>query len=123
MEVSLLPNPINAVEAIKQAAMEAVEAGKTVQFRFGTVLSPDPLEIDLEQKMTLKAANLILTRNVTDYETEVTVIWTTESADGHTHQLSGRKPLTVHNKLKPGERVLLARIQGGTRFLVLDRVE
>lgn len=118
----MLPEPINAIEAIKKAACEAVEAGKTVQFRFGTVLSPDPLEIETEQKITLKAANLIITRDFTDYDLEITIDWNTETADGHTHSVSGRKKITVHNKLKAGEKVLLSRIQGGGRFLVLARI-
>lgn len=40
----------------------------------------------------------------------------------HSHSYSGRKTFTVHNGLKLGEKVILIRIQGGQKFVVLDRM-
>lgn len=49
----------------------------------------------------------------------------TDSASGriaaHAHGYKGRKTFTVHNGLKVGEKVLLIRLQGGQKYLVLDR--
>ena len=61
------------VKVIKRTAMEAVEKGKPVNILFGKVVSADPLRINVEQRMELGRSQLILGRNVTDYETEVTV--------------------------------------------------
>ena len=54
----------NMVQMVKQAAMEAVRAGKPAELRFGTVVSVSPLEIRIDQKSPLRGPQLILTRNV-----------------------------------------------------------
>ena len=41
----------------------------------------------------------------------------------HKHDIKGRKKITLHYGLKVGEQVMLIRLQGGQRFVVLDRVE
>lgn len=41
----------------------------------------------------------------------------------HTHAYKGKKTFTIHNALKVGERVVLLRIQGGKKYIVLDRLE
>ncbi|MFI3175129.1 MAG: DUF2577 domain-containing protein [Bacillota bacterium] len=40
----------------------------------------------------------------------------------HTHAVRGEKEMTVHNALQLEEKVLLLRMQGGQKFLVMDRV-
>lgn len=159
------------LNAIKKAANEAVEASKPVALVYGKVLNTSPLEINVEQKMILNSAQLVLTRNVTDYKTEVTVNWNTESKTmnaNHTHNLSGdvsvsskatvspnpdnenvaiqndvtntmaveqkninlshnhsidgKKEITIHNSLKIDDEVLLLRMQGGQKYIVIDKV-
>ena len=76
------------VEAVKRAALDAVEAGKPVNVCFGLVLGTSPLQVRVEQKMTLGMGQLVLSRNVTDYETEVEVDWETgEEGQDHRSQL------------------------------------
>lgn len=41
----------------------------------------------------------------------------------HHHDIKGRKKIILHYGLKNGEKVILLRMQGGQRYLVLDRVE
>ena len=119
------------VELVKRAALEAVEAGKPVQFLFGTVLSVSPLKIQIDPQTIYPAALLVLTRNVTDFDVDMTVNHATENQSGgsgessfasHRHAYTGRKTFRVHNALQVGETVLLARMQGGKRLLVLDRL-
>lgn len=159
------------LNTIKKAASEAVEASKPVALMYGKVLSVSPLQINVEQKMILNSAQLVLTRNVTDYETEVTVHWLTETKsmnanhahelsgdvsvsstatvspnpDGenvtiqnnvtntmaveqkninlsHNHSIDGRKPITIHNGLEVNDEVLLLRMQGGQKYIVIDKV-
>jgi len=74
-----LPNP---VDVIKQAAMEAQESSKPVNILFGTVLSASPLKIQVDQKSIYTSKMLILTRNVTDFEVDMTVNHTTEDKGG-----------------------------------------
>lgn len=48
---------------------------------------------------------------------------TTSGGGGeHGHNYSGRKKILLHYGLKQGESVLLLRMQGGQKYLVLDRI-
>ena len=79
---------------IKKAAKEAVDADQPSDFCFGKVTSQKPLKISVEQKMILTSAQLILTRNVTDYSVAMTVNHTTDNALNvnmqHSHGLNGQ---------------------------------
>lgn len=135
------------VKILKRAALDAMESAKPVNVLFGKVQSVDPLKINVEQKMDLGAAQLVLTRNVSDYSVWVTVDWETQGApaghrhdvrlaDGaasvsgatddadapHSHKVSGKKRVTIHNGLAAGDEVLLVRKQGGQEYVVVDKI-
>lgn len=109
------------VRDIKRAATEAIEAADPTQIQFGKVVSVSPLQILVEQKKPLTEVQLILTRNVKDYEIEITVDHVTGTAEGHTHEYNGRKKFIVHNALKVGDSVILVKMQGGQKYIVLDK--
>ena len=102
------------LKVIKQSALEAVDASKPVRFFFGEVIHADPLQINVEQKMQLGRSRLVLSRNVTDYETEITVDTNTEQAlDDHRHAFAfttegAGEPLHVHGISGSTEPVGLA---------------
>lgn len=136
------------VKAMKRAAVAAQEATKPVYVYFGVVETASPLTVNVEQKMLLDESQLILSRNVTDYMTEVTVQWDTLSENiththdvdltdsngdtvqaktesktvKHAHDIEGRKQMTIHNGLLKGEKVTLLRQQEGQKFIVWDRI-
>lgn len=120
------------LKAIKKAALDAFTASKPSEIYYGVVISESPLKINVEQKFTLNAAQLVLTRNVTDFYDDITVIaWRTENESGgggdaafasHSHALVGRKHIIVHNRLLTGDKVILIRQQGGQKYIVIDRV-
>ena len=129
----------NLSESIKKAALDAVEASKPCAIMFGKVTSTSPLKINVEQTLTLTDAQLILTRNVTDFKTNITADHYTEDIthnhsytdDGsssttgsntHKHRVKGKKEITVHNSLVVGDMVLLLRMQGGQQYIVWDRL-
>ena len=117
----------NAVELVKKAAVDAVEAGKPVSLLFGTVVSAAPLAVNIRQKMTLGEANLVLSQNVprrtvdaaADFETEPAL---TGGEQEHRHTVQGVLQVVVNKPLAAGERVILARMQGGKKFIILDRL-
>ena len=147
----------DAVGIVKRAAAEAVEAGKPVTLLFGEVEAVSPLRIRTGPKTVYTESMLVLTRNVCDYETDVTISTQAESeththpvsvdvtvtvedtytgggsaaaqahasaeASAHSHPIRGRKRVKVHNALAAGDLVVLARVQGGKRFVVLDRLK
>ncbi len=82
------------VKAVKRAAIDAVNAQKPMGMCLGEVVSTAPLQIRVDQKMTLTKAQLILTGAVCDHTVEMTVDHTTgaalENADiAHRHMYSG----------------------------------
>jgi len=130
------------IASMKQAALEAVAATLPCAHMVGTVESVDPLNIRISQKLVLNEERLILTNAVRDYIVDVTVDHLTEVEDAHTHPIidtytggggslptthlhgyEGRKTFVVHLDLSEGEKVLLLRVQGGQKYIVLDRVE
>ena len=79
-------------EIIKRMAVGATDASAPTAVLFGTVTKANPLEIAVEQKMTLTSEFLILTKNVKDYTVDVTMEWMTENKAldaNHAHTLSG----------------------------------
>ena len=110
---------------IKQAARDTYNTMKPTEICYGTVEIISPLKIRTEQKLLLEDKQLILTRNVIDYDVDITVDHLTEvdyGPDGHTHGYKGRKLFRVNNALVQGEKVILMRVQGGQKYLVLDKV-
>lgn len=118
-----MPDYTGLVKVMKQAGNEANQAACPVTVCFGKVMNISPLKVLVDQKMTLGAAQLVLTRNVTDYEIDVTINdWLTEETQEHTHDLKGKKKLKVHNSLVKGDEVVLLRQQGGQKYIIIDRV-
>ena len=124
------------LKTVRAAATEAVEAKKPVNVFFGEVQGINPLKVNVEQKLLLGEAQLVLTRNVTDFDIMVTMNWETEEApekghsrevEGldsgggsislttgesiprHCHVLFGQKQITIHNSLEVGDEVVLDR--------------
>lgn len=130
--MSSLPNDaLEFFNTMKKVAKQAIEASQPSDFCFGKVINTSPLKISVEQKMMLGTAQLVLSRNVTDFKVNITVDWNTGKTDGkeeklpfssHNHTISGNKTLTVHNALKNGDEVILLKQKGGQKYLVLDRV-
>lgn len=120
----------NIVELIKQAALEAVMESKPTAITYGDVTSVSPLTITVDQKLILKQAQLILTNSVKDYEVYMTMDHLTEATSGgtgdssfasHTHAYKGKKKFLVHNALKVGDKVMLLQMQGGQKYIVMER--
>lgn len=80
------------LKIVKKAAVDAVNAEKPAAVCFGRVASALPLSISVEQKMTLGAAQLILTNTVKESE------------------------------LSAGDSVCLLRMQGGQKYVVVDKL-
>lgn len=147
-----MPNAVEFLKLVKRAAVEAVEASKPVNVCYGKVTNDSPLEILVDQKITLNKNQLVLARDVTEYETDITIDWESElslsththtvnvvgsDSDGdsinisveseptdlaHIHKAIGRKKIIVHNQLVVGDEVILIRQQDGQKYIVVDRI-
>ncbi|PYI57016.1 DUF2577 domain-containing protein [Paenibacillus flagellatus] len=97
------------VEAIKQAGVGAVDATRPVIVQYGTVTKTNPLEVNVDQRLTLPEDFLIVPEELTEYK--VTVSTT-----------SGPQEIVIRKALAVGEGVALLRVQGGTQYFILGRV-
>ena len=80
------------LDTIKRAASGTIEAGNPVEIHFGTITQVSPLEVNVDQRLPLTEDFFIVGEAV-------------------------RQKI-----LKPGETLLLLRVQGGQSYVVLDRV-
>lgn len=119
------------LKLMKKTAVDAVNASKPANMVFGKVISDSPLQIKIDQKLILTSAQLVLSRNVTDYSLSITVDHTTESQSGgsgdssfasHSHSVTGTKTVTVHNALQNGDEVILMQVSGGQKYIVIDKI-
>ena len=119
------------LKLIKKTSMEAFDASKPADMVFGKVVSTSPLKIKVDQKLILTSAQLVLSRNVTDYKLSVTMNHSTENESGgsgdssfatHKHEIKGTKNITIHNALTINEEVIMMQVSGGQKYIVLDRI-
>lgn len=89
---------------IKQAASEAVEASNPVGIYYGTIKTAHPLEVEVDQRFILTAEFLELTESTKELKVP--------QGDGY---------YILRRKLQEGDRVILLRIQGGQKYIILDR--
>ncbi|MFS8534835.1 MAG: DUF2577 domain-containing protein [Limnochordales bacterium] len=107
------------LELIKKAGLEAVQANNPVQVLFGEVVSADPLTVQVDQRFILTSEFLVVPERLAPCEVDLS----------HTHQYPGgeteealTEPLVIRRGLEAGDKVLLLRVQGGQKYVLLDRV-
>ena len=106
------------LDAIRKAALSAVEAAGPVAVAFGTVTSAEPLEVNVDQRFTLDADFLVVPESLTRLEIDLKHHHT--YGDGITGDAL-TVPVVVRPGLQAGDRVVLLRLQGGERYLILDK--
>lgn len=106
-------------DTIKRLGAGAVEAGNPVAVMFGKVTKTNPLEINVDQRFTLDEDFLIVPEQLTRYEVDLKHKHTTSSED--TGEALTEK-VVIREGLKSGDNVLLLRVQGGQKYVVLDKV-
>lgn len=110
------------LETIKQAAVDAVEAAKPAAFFFGKVESISPIEVRIEQKTVILARFLIVPEQFSRRTVHLQGEMQTETESGHQHTVRIDQEVAIASPLAVGDTVILARVQGGQRYLILDRV-
>lgn len=100
---------MNLLETIKTASIDAINASKPVEIVYGIVLSIEPLKIDLEQKLTLSESFLIVPEEFTDRKINIVID-------------DEEKEIEIKSALKVDDKLILARVQGGQKYLVLSRL-
>jgi hypothetical protein len=89
---------------VKQAAVEAVKASNPVALLTGTVTNENPLEVRVDQRFTLPADFLIVPHSLRRQELSI-----------------GGASYVISEGVQGGDNVLLLRVQGGQKYILLDR--
>lgn len=97
------------LKEIQKLVLGVLNAQKLATVIYGNVLSVNPLEVQIDQKLILKGEQLKLTRAVMDYEVEMGV-------DGRAEQI-----YKVYNGLITGDKVTMIRVHGGQHYLIIDK--
>lgn len=90
--VNSLFNADDLLKLIKKTAVEAFNASKPTDVVFGKVISISPLKIKVDQKLILTSAQLVLTKTVTN------------------------------DVLISGDELIMVRMSGGQKYIVMDKV-
>jgi hypothetical protein len=112
------------LETIKKAGLGAVEAASPVNVLFGTVISAEPLKVNVDQRFMLTDKNLVIAEHLWTYNVEMHV----KNADVSTSEPNAYKAsmdsadVTIQRNLKAGDKVILLRVQGGQQYVILDKV-
>lgn len=92
----------NLIDTIKKISQGAEEASAPCNILYGVVTGINPLEITIEQKLVLTSEFLVLTKNVTDYEVDVSIDWNTETKSlSATHSHSSNINVSVNSTISP----------------------
>ena len=97
------------LKEIQKLVLGVINAQKLSTIVYGTVTSVRPLEVQVDQKLTLKEEQLKLSRTVMDHEVEM-------SMNGGAKQI-----YKVHNALIQGDKVTMIRTHGGQQYLIIDK--
>ncbi len=111
------------LDLIKTASSDAISASNPVNILFGEVITVNPLSVKVDQRFTLPADFLIVPESLTRYEADLkhTHQYTDDGSPHSTAEALTQKIL-IRSGLAPGDRVLMLRVQGGQRYVILDKV-
>lgn len=106
------------IETIKKAGLDAYGASNPVHIVFGEIRNTDPLVVNVDQRFDLTADFLIVPESLQHFEINLQ----------HSHNYSEgttdtalNESVVVRRGLEIGDKVILLRMQGGQKYVVLDR--
>ncbi|MFD2117249.1 DUF2577 domain-containing protein [Paenibacillus yanchengensis] len=118
----------NLLSTIKQAAMDAVDASNPVSIVYGEVVQVEPLEIKVDQRFVLSAGFLIVPESLKKLELKLahTHEYSDTGINGETKKTTEaakyEEPIVIRTGLLARDKVIMLRLQGGQKYLLLDRV-
>ena len=104
------------LEAVKLLAYDVLQQENIADICYGTVTAIEPLKIMLEQKLELTEEFLVLSQNVVKHYESFYMRKKNSNGEWEHYEI------IIEKELKKGERVILMKMTGGQRYVVLDRV-
>lgn len=109
------------VQAIKEIVKKMIIAEKLTNITPATVISINPIKIQVSQKLILSQDFIVVPENLTDHFTYLTEVEKDFNNAEDKIKYRKRKKYIVYNGLKVGDKVILARAAGGQKYYVIDR--
>lgn len=111
------------LDVIKTAGMDAVGASNPVTVMYGEVITVNPLSVKVDQRFTLPADFLQVPESMTRLEIDLKHVhpYTDNGSVRSTSEALVEK-IVIRPGLEAGDKVLLLRVQGGQKFVILDKV-
>ena len=123
------------VETEKTSLKQLIQGMNTndVSLLQGVVISKSPIRVQIigDEKLILGVNSLYIPEHLTDREIEIEIEeWETENKSGgtgesafasHSHNIEGKKKLTVKGALKTGDTVYILSLNRGRQYYILDR--
>lgn len=106
-------------DVIKQISSGANQAGQPVAIMYGTVKSINPLVVNVDQRFDLTEDFLVIPESLIRYEIDLKHKHPTNGEDTQDALLD---KIVIREGLKANDGVILIRVQGGSSFLVADKV-
>ncbi|WP_129600483.1 DUF2577 domain-containing protein [Anaerophilus nitritogenes] len=115
------------LNAIKQAAMDAIDASSPVKIHFGEVTSVSPLEVKVDQRFTLTSDFLVVPERLKRYvvSLEHAHKYSDETPSGTKSKTTGPElipVLVIREGLKVGDKLIILSKQGGQEYFLYDKV-
>ncbi|WP_252255093.1 DUF2577 domain-containing protein [Clostridium sp. ZBS12] len=101
------------IEIIKQASVNAINAGNPLDIEFGTIID-DNLTVRIDQKRILQKDFFVVPESLKRYEIDL--------KHSHSDTSSALGTIVIREGLKKGDILALLMIEKGSRFLILDKV-
>lgn len=122
------------IDIIKTICNNTANARIDVAVMFGVIKKEKPLEIEVEQRLLLDEDFLVLTSRVTENKINLDHKHkykdTSDSGEAEKESECAKpedaklniKEIIVNHGLKVNDKVLLLRVQGGNKYVVIDKV-
>lgn len=112
-------------QIIKQIALDAVQSNKPLEIVKGTVISNQPLKINLSQFIDIDNESIIIPLDYVEHEEEVTIL---EQTINLTDENQETKQYTIEeqtikikkkSQLKDNDRIIMLKFDKGQKFFLL----
>lgn len=110
------------VQVIKEIVQKMIIAEKLTNITPATVISINPIKIQVSQKLILWQDFIVVPENLTNHFTYMTSVEDSFNDIKDKSKYNERKKYIVYSGLKVGDKVILARAAGGQKYYVIDRI-
>lgn len=122
----------NLNKAIQYVTKKQMEGASLCNYSIGTVVSSDPLEIKINDRITLPSSMILLSETVIEKKLDIThehhISANTQTSDLHTHGIdvntekSTDTAIVIQEGLSDGDKVIMISVESGQCFIVISKL-